>query len=400
MARVNLKILGVQSSQELAAVIASVGLAQNFAAIRALVCEGIQHGHRRLHERKSSQVQALRLPCIHVSQADIGIVAYGAYVPKLRITVDEIARVWRKDGKHIEKQLGVRQKAVASRDEDAATIAIAAAQQALDVFGIDRSQIDAVYVGSESHPYAVKPTASIVGDALQIGHDYTAADLQFACKAGTASLIAACGLVKAGVARYGLAIGYIRRRHVLAICSEYTAASGGAAMILGSSSDEIIARIIATTSYTSDTPDFWRRANFSFPAHAGRFTQDPGYMHHVQSVTEKILKMTGLALSAIDHVVFHQPNQKLPRMVARRLTVSDKAIARGFLVEQIGNTYAGAVLLGLANVLDYAQPGEKILIVSYGSGAGSDAVLFEVTEHIVLDVLPIELQICLNIQHI
>jgi hydroxymethylglutaryl-CoA reductase len=53
VARVSLKILDVQSAQELAGIIAAVGLAQNFAALRALVCEGIQYGHRRLHERKT-----------------------------------------------------------------------------------------------------------------------------------------------------------------------------------------------------------------------------------------------------------------------------------------------------------------------------------------------------------
>lgn len=51
-AKAALKILGVNSSRELAEVIASVGLAQNLAALRALATEGIQKGHMRLHARK------------------------------------------------------------------------------------------------------------------------------------------------------------------------------------------------------------------------------------------------------------------------------------------------------------------------------------------------------------
>jgi hydroxymethylglutaryl-CoA reductase len=51
MARVALKILGVRSAGELAEVAASVGLAQNLAALRALASEGIQQGHMRLHGR-------------------------------------------------------------------------------------------------------------------------------------------------------------------------------------------------------------------------------------------------------------------------------------------------------------------------------------------------------------
>ncbi|MEA1925507.1 MAG: hydroxymethylglutaryl-CoA reductase, degradative [Candidatus Altiarchaeota archaeon] len=51
MARLSLKILGVSSARELGEVLASVGLAQNFAALRALASEGIQKGHMRLHAR-------------------------------------------------------------------------------------------------------------------------------------------------------------------------------------------------------------------------------------------------------------------------------------------------------------------------------------------------------------
>ena len=51
VARVALKILGVRSAKELAEVMGAVGLAQNFAALRALATEGIQRGHMRLHAR-------------------------------------------------------------------------------------------------------------------------------------------------------------------------------------------------------------------------------------------------------------------------------------------------------------------------------------------------------------
>ena len=59
IARTNLKILGVNTSRELSEVIASVGLAQNFAALRALAAEGIQRGHMALHARNlATQVGA------------------------------------------------------------------------------------------------------------------------------------------------------------------------------------------------------------------------------------------------------------------------------------------------------------------------------------------------------
>lgn len=51
-AQVALKILGAQSARQLAEIMAAVGLAQNFAAIRALSTEGIQRGHMRMHARQ------------------------------------------------------------------------------------------------------------------------------------------------------------------------------------------------------------------------------------------------------------------------------------------------------------------------------------------------------------
>src|SRR3989338_10198998 len=99
-----------------------------------------------------------------------GIVAYGVHVPVLRIKPEEIARVWNKDGKAVAAGLGLKEKAVAEYDEDAATLAVEAARKAIGDFNVPKGKIGAVYVGSESHPYAVNPTATIVGEALGIGN--------------------------------------------------------------------------------------------------------------------------------------------------------------------------------------------------------------------------------------
>jgi hydroxymethylglutaryl-CoA synthase len=83
-----------------------------------------------------------------------------------------------------------------------------------------------------------------------------------------------------------------------------------------------------------------------------------------------------------DFVVFHQPNVKFPSSVARRLGMQRDQLATGLLARHIGNTYAGSALIGLTAVLDRAQPGDHVLIASYGSGAGSDAMSFYLTERL------------------
>jgi len=314
-----------------------------------------------------------------------GIVGYGAYVPRYRITVEEIARVWQKDGKAISKGLNVKEKAVGSFDEDAATISVEAARKALKQGEVSPASIGAVYVGSESHPYAVKPTASIVADAIGASPELTAADLEFACKAGTAGMQMCMALVDSPVPDwidYGLAIGADTAQGRPNDALEFTAGSGGAAFIIGKKKSEVIAEVLDTYSYTTDTPDFWRRQHAEFPSHAGRFTGRPAYFKHVFGAAEGIMKRNNAKPEDFDFAVFHQPNGKFPIRAAKKLGFEMKQIEQGLTTPLIGNTYSGSMMVGLASVLDKAKPGEKILAVSYGSGAGSDAFILKATKNI------------------
>ncbi len=313
--------------------------------------------------------------------AQAGIVGYGCYIPEYRITVDEIARVWGADAKRIKQGLLVEEKAVAGDDEDTATIAVEAAKNALKRARINPELIGAVYVGSESHPYAVKPTATIVGEALGIGNHYTAADLEFACKAGTAGMQMCFGLVEAGLIEYGLAIGADTAQGAPGDALEYTAASGGAAFVIGKKN--VIAKLLATCSFSSDTPDFWRRPFEKYPSHGSRFTGEPAYFRHVINAAKSLCEKINMQPNEFDYVVFHMPNGKFPLRAAKILGVPKEKLQAGFIVPKVGNTYSGCSLLGLCAVLDKANPGERIVVVSYGSGAGSDAFAFEVTEKII-----------------
>ncbi len=310
----------------------------------------------------------------------VGIVSYGTYIPRYRIKVEEIARIWGENPETIKRGLGVYQKSVPDLDEDTATIAVEAAREAVARAGINPEEIGAVYVGSESHPYIVKPTATIVGEALGVGNEFFAADLEFACKAGTAGIQLCIGLVSSGMINYGLAIGADTSQGAPGDPLEYSASAGGAAYIIGNKG--IIARILDTYSFTSDTPDFWRREGQPYPSHGGRFTGLPAYFRHVTSAAKGLMEKTGLKPSDFSYAVFHQPNGKFPSRAAKMLGFSSEQIKQGLVVPYIGNTYSGSSLLGLAAVLDVAKPGDRILLVSFGSGAGSDAFAIEVTDEI------------------
>lgn len=307
-----------------------------------------------------------------------GIISYGTYIPKYRIKLSQIASFWNKNSAEIEKGLGLTEKSVASLDEDATTLAIESAYIAIESGEIALSDIKALAIGSESHPYAVKPTSTIVGEILGIPNNYLAIDTQFACKAATAAMRLISMMDELKEHKYGLVIGSDVAQAKPGDALEYTAASAAASFIMGAG-DKVIAKIIASTSYSSDTPDFWRRDGQKFPSHGGRFTGDPAYFTHVLEASKHLLEKTGTKPEDYDHVIFHMPNCKFPKTVAKKLGFTPHQLEAGFKVEQIGNPYSASSLLGLAAVLDIAKPNQKIFLCSYGSGAGSDAFVIETT---------------------
>lgn len=319
----------------------------------------------------SSEVDLLR------PDRPVGIVGYGAYVPRYRLPNAAIAQLWTNG----QGGTPIQEKAVNGLDEDVVSMSIEAARNAIRRAQIDPRAIRAVWVGSESHPYAVKPTSTIVAEAIGAAPHTQAADWEFACKAGTEAMQAAIGFVGSGMARYALSIGMDTAQGRPADALEYTAAAGGAALLIGPG-DEAAVTINASYSFVTDTPDFWRRDHAVYPSHGDRFTGEPAYFRH--SIGAGAALMAGLGVSAADYqyAVFHQPNVKFPSRAAEMLGFKPAQITAGLLSNVIGNTYSGSCMIGLTAILDVAQPGDRILMVSYGSGAGSDAFDLTVTERL------------------
>ncbi len=317
-----------------------------------------------------------------------GITGYGSYVPRLRIKAEEIAKVWGGNAKQISESLLVDEKSVPDHDEDTITISVEAAKNALARAQISPEKIGALFIGSESHPYAVKPSGTVVAEAIGAVPNILVADFEFACKAGTAGIQACYGLVKSGEIEYGMAIGADTSQGMPGDALEYTAAAGGAAFVVGKNPAAVIEGMC---SYTTDTPDFWRREGEDFPRHGSRFTGEPAYFKHIVSATENLMKKLGLKASDFDFVAFHTPNGKFPLRAAKILGFEKEKLLPGLVVTKIGNTYSGASPLALCSILDtVAKPGQRILLTSYGSGAGSDAFSLVVTDRLlaVRDLAP------------
>ncbi len=305
----------------------------------------------------------------------VGLIGYGVYIPRYRIAGKEIARMWT-DG---QGGAPVAAKSVPGPDEDTITMSIEAARSALARAQVPAERISTAWVGSESHPYSVKPSGTIVAEALGLTNWISAADWQFACKAGSEAWTAGMAMVGSHMADYVLAIGADTAQGRPGDALEYTASAGAAALLLGPA-DESLATLEGTVSYVSDTPDFFRRADRPYPVHGHRFTGEPAYFHHIRSASTRLLEEMGRAPADYTYAIFHQPNAKFPQSVAKQLGFTPEQIAPGLLSPQVGNTYSAIALAGLCATLDVAKPGDTIFVTSYGSGAGADAYSLRVTE--------------------
>lgn len=311
-----------------------------------------------------------------------GITGYGVCIPLYRIKMEEIARALGKDASDL-KGIGFDEKSVPAFDQDSATMAVDATRNALIYSGVEGKNIDGLWVGSESHPYAVKPTAATVAEAIEATPFVRGTDTEFACSAAANMIPDALNSIEGAATpkwKNAMVIGTDNSQAEEGDALDFTVGAGAGALMFGKG--DVVALPLGCLSITTDIPDFWRREGEPYPQHGGGFTGKPAYFKHVIAAGKNLMKETGIGADDIDYAVLHQPTGKFPFRAAEELGIDRKKLEHGFIAKWTGNTYSASTLIGLANILDHAKPEENILQIAYGSGATAIAMLWETTEAI------------------
>jgi 2-acetylphloroglucinol acetyltransferase len=314
-----------------------------------------------------------------------GITGYGTAIPYNRVSVEEIHRVWRNTSlDKIKNVLKVNERAVLQPNEDTITLAIDASRSAIEHSGARREIIDALFLGTSTNPYDSKPSTTVVSQALGIGPDLIGADVQFSGKSGSTAIQICLGLVNSQMVRAGLAIGAdtINRHTSPGKFYEYTASAGAAAFVIGS--ENTIAEIVGTSSYASDLSDFFRPEGERYIQNIGVGGElypawQIGFVDHVSHAANVLMNKLNLKPPEFDYAVFQQPFGFAPFAIGERLGFAKEQVEPGVIAQAIGDCGAASALLGLVHVLDTAKPKQRIFLATYGFGAGSDALVLEVT---------------------
>lgn len=299
----------------------------------------------------------------------VGIARYGSYIPVLRLERRLIEAAW-----------GTRQPkgevAVANYDEDALTLAIDAAMACL---GDPPAPVGGVYVATTSAPYAEKQLASVLATACDLPRAIFTADFAGSVRAGVSATLAAVHAVQAGAAPAVLVAAADVR--LAGPEGELEGVVGDGAAALTIADRDVIAEFIDAASVAEEFTYVWRTdAQRTLQVAGGRFSNTYGYGRDLGAAIRTLLERQHLEPRAIDALALYSPDPRAAADLAKSLGFDPKTQLVEPLQPQIGCTGSAEPLLLLARALDRAQPGQRILVGSYGEGA--DALLFRTTDAI------------------
>lgn len=297
-----------------------------------------------------------------------GILSVGGYVPRLRLDRQTVAagHRWMAPGL---RGLAKGARAMANWDEDAITMAVEAGRTALR--GATGISVDALTLASTTLPFADRLNSAVVGAALGMARQPAAADVGGGMRAGSSALLRA--LQTPG--KNELVIGSERRIPTPASTAELNAGDGAAAVLVGEG--EPLAILRGAASLSTDFVDHFRQTDRQGDyGWEERWVRDEGFSKLVPPVVSQALEAAGIDADQIDHFVMPEQLRRVGALVAKRVGVRPEAIV-DTLFEQCGDTGAAHPLMMLAHTLTTAGPGQRILLIQFGSGC--DAMVLETT---------------------
>ncbi|MHB8263949.1 MAG: OB-fold domain-containing protein [Acidimicrobiales bacterium] len=288
-----------------------------------------------------------------------GIVAYGTYVP-----------YWMLNRSSITESLGIPAgtgtRSVASYDEDTTTMAVEASRRALARAPVSMLPREVVLATADP-PYMDKTNAVALHDALGLARSIPAFDMSGSVRSGTAAL------------RYAqfaavpvLTVLSDMRNGLPGSADERDGGDAAAAFLFGSGS-LVIAEPIAHASATSEFLDRWKLPGETSSHQWEERFGEHEYVPLAADALAAAMKEAGVTASEIDHFIVTGVHTRAVKAVQHSGEFAAGVIADD-LTGVLGNTGTAHQGLVLANVLDTAEPGAVILIVSLADGAEATIV--------------------------
>ncbi|MCJ2532664.1 MAG: hydroxymethylglutaryl-CoA synthase [Candidatus Thermoplasmatota archaeon] len=308
-----------------------------------------------------------------MSRLPVGISGYGVAVPRLRIKKDEYAKAW---GSF--QASGVAEKAVMGFDEDILTFATKVSKRALASVALEPGKVTRLALASTSAPYVEKVLSGTIVTGVGIPRGAFVSDHTTSSRAGTEAFMAGIEHVIANPSGYALVAVADAPKASMWSPIEHGLGAGAAGFVL--SHDDLIAEFEGHAAYACE--HFGERfrprdEELIRDLNVKKFAQS-SFMGATVKAASSLLKNIGTKPEDYAHVVIQQPDARLPRTIAKKLGFTDAHLASSSIAGELGDLGAASAPVGLAAALDAGKLGERILVISYGSGAASDAMSFKI----------------------
>lgn len=300
----------------------------------------------------------------------VGIVAYGAYVPRLRLNRQAVydANKWFAAGL---RGLAKGERSMANWDEDSLTMAVEASRDCLTSHKAE--DVRNIYFASTTHPFKDRQNAGVIGTALSVEQNLSAMDVGGSLKAGTSALIAGLNASRDGAPT--LVAAADKRMARVASANELNYGDGAAALLCGT--ENVIAKLVGHHSVSMDFVDHFRGEDAEFDyGWEERWIRDEGYSKIVPPAIKAALAACKLTGSDITHFIMPSLMPAVPKLMAKLAGIGEGTV-RDLLGGSLGDTGAAHALVMLVDALESAKAGDRIMVVAFGQGV--DTLVFEVT---------------------
>ncbi|MCJ7606513.1 MAG: hydroxymethylglutaryl-CoA synthase [Thermoplasmata archaeon] len=303
----------------------------------------------------------------------VGISGYGVYVPKLRIKKEEYAKAW---GSFAAS--GVAEKSLMGFDEDVLTSAAKAAGRALESVPMGPEEITRFALASTSAPYVEKLLSGTVMVHLGVPNGAFCSDHTTSSRSGTEAIISSWEHVQSNPSGRALVAIADAPKSSMWSTLEHGLGAGSAAFVL--STGNLIAEFEGHASFANEHFGSRFRPSDDQLIHdlnVKKFAQS-SFVGNTTKAGGALMKKIGSKPDEYAHVVIQQPDARSPSAVAKKLGFKDEQMASCMVSKELGDLGAASTAVALAAALDSAKVGERIFVVSYGSGAASDAISLKV----------------------
>ncbi|MGE0097180.1 MAG: hydroxymethylglutaryl-CoA synthase family protein [Hydrogenophaga sp.] len=304
----------------------------------------------------------------------IGITGFGGYLPRLRLSRQAVAQANAWYAPSFAGRKGTR--TMANWDEDSITMAVAAARDCLGV-GEDRQHVRAVFLASDTLPFAERLNAGVVAGALTLAEDIEAIDMGGSQRAALSAVAQAVARVQSGAGDV-LVLAADDRRTRAASQQELDYGDAAAALLIGT--DKVLAEYLGSSTLSVDFVDHFRASGEDMDYHwEERWVRDEGIGKLMPRAVAAALQQAKVNAGQVDHFIFPSSFAKMDGQLAKACGIRAEAVVDA-LLDRVGDSGLPHGLLLLAHVLERAQPGQVIVVAQFGSGA--QALVFRVTDAI------------------